>query len=82
MAYSYQVESTVKSTVKNQTPWEDVAKELFDVGPVGIMERVDEHFTIFARVVGYVEDETYGRIIQIQRMDAGGKPTPPIPEKG
>ena len=63
---------SVKSTIRNQTAWEDKAKELFDVGPVGIMEAVDGTYTIFARVVGYVEDPTYGKLLHIQRIDRYG----------
>ena len=63
---------TVSSTIRNQTAWEDLAKQLSDSGPVGIMEAVDGTYTIFARVVGYVEDPTYGKLLHIQRIDAGG----------
>jgi hypothetical protein len=51
--------------------WEKTAHELFSTGPVGIMEIVDGEHTIFARVIGYVEDPTYGRLIQVERVDAG-----------
>ena len=65
---------SIASTVRNQTAWEDAAKELFDSGAVGIMERHGENFTIYGRVLGYCEDATYGRLIEVQRMDAKGKP--------
>lgn len=60
----------VESTVRNDTAWEAVAKKLFDSGPVGIMEKREGTYTIFARVTGYVDDPTYGRLVQVHRVDA------------
>lgn len=68
---------SVESTVIDGSAWESKAKELFDAGPVGIMEKVDGTFTIFARVVGYTEDPTWGRLIQVERADTGGSLSTP-----
>ena len=56
--------------------WEEIAHDLFASAPVGVMEvDAEGKHTIFARVVGYVQDPTYGRLIQIQRV--GATPTTP-----
>lgn len=68
----------VGNTITLESQWEATAKKLFAPDPVGVMERVDGTFTIFARVVGYVDDPTYGKLIQVERVDAGGeRGTPP-----
>jgi hypothetical protein len=56
--------------------WETTAKKLFADKAVGVMSLIDGKHTIFARVTGFVEDPTYGRLIQIQRVDEQGAPGP------
>ena len=58
----------VESTVREENEWENIAKRLFSCGAVGIMELKDGRHSIFARVTGFVEDPTYGRLIQIERI--------------
>ena len=69
MVYSLAVASSATA----QADWEILAEKLFSTGPVGIMEEVDGTHTIFAKVVGYVHDPVYGRLIQIERVDGQGK---------
>ena len=71
----------VCNTSTNQTEWENAAKRLLDSGPVEIMELVGDTYSIFARVVGYVDDPTYGKLLQVERVDAAGKGTTPSPEE-
>ena len=67
--------------LNTEDEWEQTAKKLFATGPVGIMEvDADGNHTIFARVTGFVNDPTYGRLIQVQRV--GAKPTTPDPYTG
>ena len=75
-------EFIVKSAITLQTDWESIAHQCFSKGPVGVMEMLEDKHTIFARVVGFVDDPTYGRLIQIERVDQGGRPSAPIPENG
>ena len=69
------VSGLVVSTALDET-WEETAKKLFAGKSVGVMTLIDGKFTIFAKVVGYVEDKNWGRLIQIQRVDEHGRSDP------
>jgi len=58
-------EYNIKSTVRDAEAWEVTAQRLFSQGCVGILEGTN----IIARVVGFVEDPIYGKLIAIQRLD-------------
>ena len=70
MANSFVVSSALDET------WETTAKKLFADKPVGVMAEMNGKYTIFARVTGYVDDPTWGRLIQVQRVDEQGAPEP------
>ena len=58
-----------------QTEWEQLAQLLLSGNPIGIMEtHTDGTSSIFAKVTGYTEDQIFGRLLRIERVDEKGLP--------
>ncbi len=65
------VDNTAASSVDS---WEATAKRLFNQQAVGVMTKTRGGYTIFARVVGFVDDPTFGRLLEIEGVDTKGLP--------
>ena len=77
MISEYHIGNTaVEDIAADGASWSELATALFAMGPVAVLDGD----VIFARVTGYCDDPTWGKIIRIQRVDEKGHPVFPDSE--